>query len=479
MSFNSSLTPHAVPTNTLHRLLKNRDGGVMPLFALALVPILGFIGAAIDFSRANAVKASMQAALDSTALMLSKDAGKLDDAGRQQKAQSYFLSMFQRPEAQNVVIQAPVYGTTGGSSLQITATAQVQSGFVGVIGFPTLTITSTATVKWGNNRLRVALGLDNTGSMSSDGKIDALKSATHKLLDSLKNAATRDGDVYVSIVPFSRDVNVKYDDTVVNANWIDWQYWDANNGTCNRSGSSFTTQSACSATPACSKSSYTSKDKCQDHSGTWYTQAGTWTHADHSTWNGCVMDRDQSNDVNKTAPVSGSTATMFPADQYSSCSGALQPLTYDWTKLNAKVDAMYPSGNTNQTIGLAWAWQSLMEGLPLNAPAIDTSDGIPTKKIVILLTDGLNTQNRWSQNASSIDAREQLACDNAKADGIVVYTVQVNTGNDPQQSVLQNCASPTNVEPKGPKFFMLTSSDQVVTTFDQIGTQLAKLHLSQ
>jgi len=479
MSSHSSLTPNAVPTNSLRHLLKNRDGGVMPLFALALVPILGFIGAAIDFSRANSVKASMQAALDSTALMLSRDAAKLDDAGRQQKAQSYFLSMFQRPEAQNVVIQAPVYGTTGGSSLQITASAQVQSGFVGVIGFPTLTITSAATVKWGNNRLRVALGLDNTGSMSSDGKITALKSATHKLLDSLKNAATRDGDVYVSIVPFSRDVNVKYDSTVVSADWIDWQYWDAANGSCSRSGSSFDNQSACTAAPVCSKSSYTSQNSCQDHNGTWYTQAGTWTKADHSTWNGCVMDRDQSNDVNKTAPVAGSTSTMFPADQYSSCSGSLLPLTYDWTKLGAKVDAMYPSGNTNQTIGLAWAWQSLMGGSPLNAPPIDTSDGIPTKKIIILLTDGLNTQNRWSQNASSIDAREQLACDNAKADGIVVYTVQVNTGNDPQQSVLQNCASPSDVEPKGPKFFMLTSSDQVVTTFDQIGTQLAKLHLSQ
>ena len=83
MSFHTSLTPNAVPTNSLHRLLKNRDGGVMPLFALALVPILGFTGAAVDFSRANSVKASMQAALDSTALMLSKDANKLDDTGRQ------------------------------------------------------------------------------------------------------------------------------------------------------------------------------------------------------------------------------------------------------------------------------------------------------------------------------------------------------------------------------------------------------------
>jgi Flp pilus assembly protein TadG len=466
--------------NSLPHLFKDRSGGVMPLFALALVPMLGFIGAAVDFSRANSVKAAMQAALDSTALMLSKDAAKLDDAGRQAKAEAYFLSMFHRPEATNVTFKKPDYGTTGGSQLALTVSADVKASFVSVIGFPTLNITSTTTVKWGNNRLRVALGLDNTGSMSDDGKIAALKSATHKLLDSLKNAATRPGDVYVSIVPFSRDVNVKYDDNLATtATWIDWSYWDAANGSCNRSGSSFTSPSACAATQVCSRSRYTTQTNCQENNGTWYTTPGTWTPNDHSTWNGCVMDRDQSNDVNKTAPVSGSTSTMFPADQYSSCSGSLLRLTYDWDALNAKVDAMYPSGNTNQTIGLAWAWHSLNEGDPLNAPPIDTSDGIPTKKIIILLTDGLNTQNRWSTSATSINGREQLACDNAKADGIVIYTVQVNTGNDSLQSVLQNCASPTSVEPKGTKFFMLTSSDQVVTTFDQIGTQLSKLRLSK
>ena len=28
----------------------------------------------------------------------------------------------------------------------------------------------------------------------------------------------------------------------------------------------------------------------------------TWTAANHDTWNGCVMDRDQNYDINNTAP---------------------------------------------------------------------------------------------------------------------------------------------------------------------------------
>ena len=57
-------------------------------------------------------------------------------------------------------------------------------------------------MKWGNTRLRVALVLDNTGSMADDGKMAALKTATNSLLTQLKTAASNNGDVYVSIIPF-------------------------------------------------------------------------------------------------------------------------------------------------------------------------------------------------------------------------------------------------------------------------------------
>ena len=48
-------------------------GNIAVLFAIALVPVLSFVGTAVDYTRANAARTSMQAALDSTALMLSKD----------------------------------------------------------------------------------------------------------------------------------------------------------------------------------------------------------------------------------------------------------------------------------------------------------------------------------------------------------------------------------------------------------------------
>ena len=83
-----------------------------------------------------------------------------------------------------------------------------------------------------------------------------------------------------------------------------------------------------------------------------------------------------------------------------------------------------------------------------------------------LLTDGLNTQDRWYSSQSSIDTRQQMTCNNAKAAGIIVYAIQVNTGSDPTSTLLQNCATDSS------KFFLLTSADQIVTTFQQIGTAL-------
>ena len=99
------------------------------------------------------------------------------------------------------------------------------------------------------------------------------------------------------------------------------------------------------------------------------------------------------------------------------------------------------------------------------------------KQYIILLTDGLNTQDRWYGNGSTqspqVDARQQILCNNIKAAGITVYTVQVNTDGDPTSTLLQQCASDPS------KFFLLTSANQIVTTFGTIGTSLMTLYLAK
>jgi len=432
------LFPQHWVSRMLARFLTNARGGVAPLMAVVAVPVMAAVGMAVDYSRVNAARTAFQVSLDATALMLSKDAATETSKALQTEATKTFNSLFSRPEVTDVNV-TPLYTSAGGSKLTLNGTAVVHTNFLGVIGIDHVDIKSLSVSSWGNTRLRVALVLDNTGSMASDDKMDALKTASHNLLTQLQQAAVHPEDVYVSIVPFSKDVNFGSDNYA--QSWLRWDLWEEVNGSC-------------------SNTSYSNRTSCQSHSK-------VWTPATHNTWNGCVTDRDQNFDTTNSAAAVGST--QYPTEQYSSCSASLIPLTNDWTALNAKIDTMVPVGNTNQAIGLQVGWQTLT-ATPFTVPPVDPDYKYQT--VIILLTDGLNTQDRWYTSQSSINTRQQKTCNNIKEAGLTVYTVQVNTGGDATSTLLQNCASDPG------KFFLLTSAGQIVATFGQIGTSLSKLRLA-
>ena len=64
-------------------------------------------------------------------------------------------------------------------------------------------------------------------------------------------------------------------------------------------------------------------------------------------------------------------------------------------------------------------------------------------------------------------------CANIAAAGITLYTIQVNTGGDPTSTLLQHCANPAS------NFFLLTSASQIISTFQQIGTNISKLRVAR
>src|SRR5436305_4523515 len=400
----------------LSRFLRDRCGNVAPMFAIAVIPVIGLTGAAIDYSRANSARTGMQAAIDATALAMAKLAPTLTQSQLQTQTTAYFNAMFNHPEAKNIVI-TPTYTTAGGAQLTIAVNGSVDATFMKIMGYNNINIGSTSTVKWGNNRLRVALVLDNTGSMADNGKMAAMQTAAKNLLTQLKTAASSNGDVYVSIIPFSKDVNVGASN--YNQSYLRWDLWDAANGSSSSgfsgsicyngtlwtvSGMSWTNGGSCSSPT----NGICSNGTLYNYNGSTFTTNGSCTN--HQTWNGCVTDRDQNYDTTNAAP--SALATQFPAEQYHDCPVQLMPLSYDWSALDAKIDSMRPGGNTNQTIGLQWGFQSLTAA-PFTIPTKDPN--YTYNQIVILLTDGLNTQNRFSTAQSAIDDRTKKVCDNIKA----------------------------------------------------------------
>src|SRR4051812_30199986 len=112
-------------SRTLHRagaqgrrFARADQGNIAMIFGIAIIPVITFMGAAIDYSRANAARSSMQAAMDSTALMVSRDLaqGTITTADIPSKAQAYFKALYTSQEAQTPTVTATYTTSTATGS---------------------------------------------------------------------------------------------------------------------------------------------------------------------------------------------------------------------------------------------------------------------------------------------------------------------------------------------------------------------------
>jgi Flp pilus assembly protein TadG len=434
--------------------LSDRGGNIAIFFALGIVPVIGALGAAVDYSSANSYRADIQKALDSTALALSKilptDETTMNEVGMQ-----YFLASLGKHTLTDLKLTiTPALG-----KVTLVATGDYTPKLANLFGAQTFEVGAAAEAVWGIGKVEVVLALDNTGSMSGE-KITKLKQGAQKLVDILKAAAREPGDAKIGIVPYTVQVKV---DPVAHASATWW-----------RDG-------------YCSDSRYKNEDDCEDEDETWrQTNSGSWT--------GCIADRDRkdddndsiNHDVKDTEPTANSD-TKFPrAPAHSNrCPAAtVLPLTdvYEDSGYNAitsKISAMQAVGNTNVTIGAAWGWHLLDDKVPFTeGRPYNTKD---VQKYLILMTDGMNTESRYSSSQSSIDNRTEKVCDNIKAlpqntannpptPAIKVWSIRLMDGN---QTLLKQCA--TNVS----MYMNVTDPNQLEGVFGAIGTEIASLHLAK
>jgi Flp pilus assembly protein TadG len=180
-------------------------------------------------------------------------------------------------------------------------------------------------------------------------------------------------------------------------------------------------------------------------------------------------------------------------------------LTSDTTALHTAVNAMQASGNTNLLEGFAWGWRTISPNAPF-------ADGKPYKtvdneKILILLTDGMNAwssannhnksvysafgyyhngrltdagksnPSNSSEARAQIDARTLAACTNAKAQGVVVYTVGFSVSSEPIDSpgldLLKKCASSSQMA------FVANDSSAIISVFEEIARSIGGLRLTR
>ena len=127
------------------RFARDRRGNVAVIFALASIPILGFVGAAIDYSIAVRTQTKIEAALD-TALLLAISKAEITKTAT--TAQADAVTMFTGQLATfGVGTQSStitVTDTTTGRTANGTASSVVPTTFMRILGFNTLTVTGTS-----------------------------------------------------------------------------------------------------------------------------------------------------------------------------------------------------------------------------------------------------------------------------------------------------------------------------------------------
>ena len=152
---------------------RSERGNIAILFAIAVVPVISFVGAAVDYTRANTARSSMQSAMDSTSLMLAKDLqdGTINTSQITQKAEDYFKALYSNPDAKSVGVNATYTAAAGnGSKILINGDGKIDTSFMRLVGIPDINFNVSATSAWGNVRMRVAMALDVTGSMGTTAK---------------------------------------------------------------------------------------------------------------------------------------------------------------------------------------------------------------------------------------------------------------------------------------------------------------------
>lgn len=419
----------------LARFRKDKSGNVAILFGLAIIPVLGVAGVALDYARASAARAELTNAIDSAALMAARDAPKLTDKEVRDRARAWVRANINSGDIGTLADEAiTVQIDRTGRTVSVTAQASVPTSLTKLLGEETIAVGNQSQSGWGTNTVEVALVLDNTESMKSSSKMDELKKAATNFINQMEGAGGSPSNIRVAIVPFETQVRLSTEYKTE-----EWLRFAKNNGN----------------NPS--------------------------TLVKKNDWEGCVADRDEPYDTDDTAATDN--ATKYPAVKCAtnvtknSGLAPLQPLTDNWASLRTTITSMRPVGYTNVTIGVAWGLAALSHDAPLPQAAAANTPRLT--KYMIVLTDGDNTENRFvtqdtplprgTSPASLIDPKTEKACAAAKTAGIQVYTIRVINGN---ANLLKGCAT------KPTMYYDVKDASGIGPVIDAIAKDISQIRLT-
>lgn len=313
--------------NHARNFLRNRRASVLPMAAVALIVLAGLVGGGVDTSRAYMAKSRLQAACDAGVLAgrRSVTTHGFDDAART-KADSYFNTNFD--EANGSVHDITFLPTSADNGNEVTASASavVDTTIMRVFNYDEIPIAVACSASMSLGNSDVMMVLDTTGSMActatmTDSQCSSYvgtygySETAHGKSSRLRDLRTAMNNFYTTVaaatagsnarvrygfVPYSSSVNVGY---LLDPSYLATQVPIQSRKTKYKTTTS-TVQDGYEA-PTYSTSSpgysattstdwsiysgpYTKKKDCVDPATTAWTNSGSPTSADTTTYSGNV-----------------------------------------------------------------------------------------------------------------------------------------------------------------------------------------------
>jgi len=473
---------------SLRSLARDTRGASAVFVAAAIIPLIGFVGLGTDAARGYLVKARLSQALDAAGLAGAQNAH--DPTMLNQDIQMFFNSNYP-PGFLGSTITGPTYTYDDvNDKLTVTASANVPTTFMRVLGFQNVTVSASTEVTRKTQYLDVILAMDVSGSMgwSAGGgltRLQATKQSANALVGILYGTAESKPLLKIGLVPWNSKVNV----------WTQ--------------GTTFSSVLTTTQAVTTFKNPVTGINQ----STLYFANNSpvpllTWPT---TQWQGCVYARFLNDGIttNDADIIEGTLATPQgdwiawepilgegePQPGSISCSSApsgwectacpsvgITPLNQSKTAITNAINGLAAGGSTNIPQGLAWAWRVLTPATPYDQAELNP-DGERVQAIV-LLTDGENNgyygdayKGIWGAGnpQPNMDARLLALAANVKAEGVIIYVIQFANGGGALQALLKQVATETG----SPYYHYAPDPASLNAVFTEIANHLSELRLSK
>jgi len=474
---------------TIFKTFKSdQSGNVAMMFSVSLVAIVTGIGVALDYGQMTKAQDILQSQVD--AGVLAASAASMEDwniaLGQENAKRKEIALEVMSGNGFDLAGIEPSIDITQNNTVLGRAEVDYKLAFGGLLGKDTIRLSADSESGYGVvQNVQIALVLDNTFSMYTNGKMNALKTGARNLVSDVEALG---GNNKIAVVPFARYVRIP--ESLYTASWLDipddidtevtWQQATHSGGECHTETRTRT------------------RDGFEEEYETTVCTGQTTTYEEQSRiiesrFDGCVGTR-----LPAYSEVDGDFAqqrvpglhdiipyqrTGLSYNVYGDCPTEIKPLSDDYEALDDHIIALKGIDQTYLPSGLLWGQYVLSAGAPFDNAESDNS----VQKIMVLMTDGKNSSQIQtgqaaedaylappyigkSQNAVEYSPDADLAtlrmCDNVKAEGIEIFTIAFQVDDLETKGVLNACASDPSMA------FTPETNDALIERFGHISASL-------